>query len=283
MTDANETLIAAEKVHDAEAEHLAALQKKHATASEEIEKTHKRIHEFTEIPASKLCSNDLLNVEKSRRYGEAQVETRARLENEITAVRDRLRKAEIEVERAKLPLVAAEFAAQGKAISERLRTVVPDLAAEFVKLATLKSEADRLAASTRERIRLDEVGLALSTVRGDEGGTAMVRPGVLGDRFLLSLAEARFDARRIEEAARAAEARRAGEQGAAALSPEEREAAARKSWPGRGLRGPPRRDPLDTPRVLSRDDEDLVRRAHLAREAAEAGAVEGSDYDPFRK
>jgi hypothetical protein len=163
--------------------------------------------------------------------------------------------AERELARTRLPQAVADFAAQGAFLSERVRVAASSLAADFKRLGELKTTCAHLGASAGEPVNFDAVALGWSTTRGDETGCAP-ETGIFADHFMFQLANSYFNVRRIEESARADEARRAREETErarlAAMTPEECESAALAAWPGRNRAGPARLSP-DDPTPLGQD------------------------------
>ncbi len=269
----------AEKVCDAAQDHLAGLQKKFSQVEHDIETTRKRIADFNDLPSSDLNATVLVNHEKSKRYLAQQLALRERLEADLQTARQKLYDAELDVDRARLPGLLAEFASTGTAIGEHVRTVVASLTPEFDALRILKEKIDELAASTGERVSYDEIAMAWV-------GEVAVTFG--SDPLLARVARGLSRTEAISEVNRVTAERQAREQAEAdrlaAMTPEEREARIRTAWPGKDRRGPPRRSPDDVSvpteaEAMAIEDRDMVNRALRTRDAA--AALESGDHDPY--
>jgi hypothetical protein len=253
--ESSPTIRAAETVRDAaqaevtrHEEALAALDAQLTGTKAEVERI-KRLDD-TEIQPADLAALDYL----PRRIRRLEGERGAEVERLATA-RAGLAAPERELDRLRLPLVLADMTALGGSITERVRAAASSLAADFKRLGELKTTCAQLGASAGEPVNFDAVALGWSTTRGDETGCAP-ETGIFADHFMFQLAKSCFNVRRIEESARADEARRAREETErarlAAMTPEECESAALAAWPGRNRAGPARLSP-DDPTPLRKD------------------------------
>jgi hypothetical protein len=262
------SLAAAEQSRDAVQEHLASVEKKLAFAVEQIAKTKKSMADFEEIPGSKLCSNDILNHEKARRYLTSQEADRVRLETELLpAAREKLEQADRAVDLVRLPSVLAEFQRSGAALTDRVEALA-DLAKAFREHGRLKDQVNALAASTGQRVRMDDVALGWSVVSGLEFGNSAPLNGNLGDALLVRLAMALHDHRRAGATRASAARARAQEASATSAAPNTR------SWPGLHT------EPTRLVREIAQADRAMLD-LHHARQIAEE-SVASVDFDPIK-
>lgn len=268
-----DTLQAAEDRRTKLEDVIADLKRKHTNNDEQIASTRRRLQQFNDLASSDINATTLVNHERSKRHLAALEALRGRIEEDLATAKEKLRAATLDTDRARIPGIVTEASAQVGVVRTAVEKTRADLAAALQRLHRLKTDADKLAASTHTPLRWDPVTLAWSAVSGSETGCSL-EVGMFADRLLVEIAKALYSVSRITESARTEVEHRAREteqiRKLAAMTEQERLSAIRESLPGWGIRGAPRRAPDDLGAPTD-EDREMLRRFHEQKQQQNGG------------